>query len=170
MQTFTIAPLHAATSRKIPLWIPLPREPSTQTYYSNHLPREIHYYSHSIWPFYPTTTYPWPAYSTRGICYQSDTLTQSAMLKAPDKFDFTAAQMSEINGLIDSGIFSIHPISDLPPKARLLNKIWSYRRKRSPTGAFLKHKSRLCTDGTQQGYGTDYWQTFAPMISWSTFA
>jgi len=97
-----------------------------------------HYYSHSIWPFYPTTTYPWPAYSTRGICYQSDTLTQSAMLKAPDKFDFTAAQMSEINGLIDSGIFSIHPISDLPPKARLLNKIWSYRRKRSPTGAFLK--------------------------------
>ena len=79
-----------------------------------------------------------------------DTLTQSAMLRSPDKAHFIAAQNSEIQGLVDSGVFSIHPIAQLPPRARLLNAIWSYKRKRLPTGAFHKYKSRLCSDGSQQ--------------------
>jgi hypothetical protein len=97
-----------------------------------------------------------------------DTLTQSAMLKAPDRTDFVQAQVTEIKTLHKAGVFSYHPIHTLPPKARLLNAIWSYRRKRTPSGAFRKHKARICTDGSQQQYGVDYWNTYAPVVSWSS--
>jgi hypothetical protein len=66
--------------------------------------------------------------------HTQDPLTQSAMLKAPDKSDFVQAQWPEIAGLEQKGVFSYHPISSLPPHARLLNAIWSYKRKRTPTG------------------------------------
>jgi len=97
-----------------------------------------------------------------------DTLTQSAMLKALDQSNFVKAQVSEIHGLHASGVFSYHHIDRLPPRAKLLNAIWSYRRKRSPAGILLKHKARICTDGSQQQYGVDYWETYAPVVSWST--
>jgi hypothetical protein len=56
----------------------------------------------------------------------------------------------------------------LPPTARLLNSIWSYRRKRSPIGDILKYKARLCVDGSQQEQGRDYWDTYATLTSWPT--
>jgi hypothetical protein len=31
-----------------------------------------------------------------------------------------------------------------------------------------KYKVRLCTDGSQQQYGVDYWETYALIVSWST--
>jgi hypothetical protein len=97
-----------------------------------------------------------------------DTLTQSAMLKASDHADFVKAQVPEIQGLHLSGVISYHPMDTLPARARLLNAIWSYRRKRSPAGVLLKHKARICTDGSQQHHGVDYWETYAPVVSWST--
>jgi len=97
-----------------------------------------------------------------------DTLTQSAMLKAPDSAKFIKAQVPEIQNLHQSGVFSYHPIHTLPPRVKLLNAIWSYRRKRTPSGVFRKYKARICTDGSQQQYGVDYWETYAPVVSWST--
>jgi len=107
--------------------------------------------------------YAYPVAPTLG-----DTLTQSAMLKAADQGAFVTAQVKEITGLHSSGAFSYYKMSDLPPKAKLLNAVWSYRRKRSPAGVLLQHKARICTDGSQQEYGVDYWETYAPVVSWST--
>ena len=59
-------------------------------------------------------------------------------------------------------------MSQLPSHARLLNAIWSYCRKHCPNGVLLKHKSRICVDGSQQKYGVDYWETYAPVVHWST--
>jgi hypothetical protein len=60
------------------------------------------------------------------------------MLRAPDRESFIQAQEPEIPGLERQGVFTYHPIAELPPRVRLLNAIWSYKRKRSPTGALLK--------------------------------
>jgi hypothetical protein len=78
------------------------------------------------------------------------------MLKAPDQHEFVKAQVPEIEGLHAYGVFSYHSIADLPPRAKLLNAIWSYRRKRTPAGVLQKYKARICTDGSQQQYGVDY--------------
>jgi len=74
---------------------------------------------------------------------KEDTLTQSQMLNAPDAEAFIKAQPTKISGLEDFGVFQYEPIAKLPTSARLLNAIWSYRRKRKPTGEFLKN-SYLC--------------------------
>jgi hypothetical protein len=80
-----------------------------------------------------------------------DTLTQSAMLCADDSVDFIQAQTLEISTLHQAGVFSYHPISSIPPRVKLLNAIWSYRRKRSPSaGEFRKYKARICTNGSKQ--------------------
>jgi hypothetical protein len=65
-------------------------------------------------------------------------------------------------------VFEYKHINTLPPKARLLSSIWSYRRKRRPNGTLLKYKARICVDGSQQQLGRDYWESHAPVVSWST--
>jgi hypothetical protein len=98
----------------------------------------------------------------------NDPLTQSGMLKAADRDQFITAQVPEIRGLEQQGVFTYHKIANLPPHARLLNAIWSYKRKRLPTGVLSKYTSRLCTDGSQQRPGIDYTNTYAPVVAWST--
>jgi hypothetical protein len=88
------------------------------------------------------------------------------MLKAEDSPQFIASQPKEIKGLLDMGVFNILPMSTKPQQARLLSSIWSYRRKPSPIGKILKHKARICVDGSQQQYGRDFWEVYAPVVSW----
>jgi hypothetical protein len=59
-----------------------------------------------------------------------------------------------------------HHISSLPPRAKLLSSIWSYRHKPLPNGILLKYKSRLCVNGKEQAFGRDYWETYAPVAAW----
>ena len=56
-------------------------------------------------------------------------LTQSQMFKAADHKDFIESQVSEIDSLIEAGVFKYMQMNELPPDACLLNTIWSYRRK-----------------------------------------
>lgn len=53
-------------------------------------------------------------------------------------------------------------------KERWISAIWSYCHKRRPTGELLKYKAQLCVDGSQQMYGRDFWETYAPVVTWST--
>jgi len=99
---------------------------------------------------------------------KDDTPTQSQMLRADDNAEFIASQPAEINGLLKMGVFKTKHISEKPPQARLLSSIWSYRRKRSPVSIITKCKSRICVDGSQQEYGRDYCEVYAPIVSWST--
>jgi hypothetical protein len=65
-------------------------------------------------------------------------------------------------------VFDVKPMSQKPNGARLLSSIWTYRRKRSPTGEILKHEARFCVDGSQQQHGRDYWEVYTPVVSWQT--
>jgi hypothetical protein len=99
---------------------------------------------------------------------KEDTLTQSQMLRTTNVDSFLKAQIPEIRGLENMSVFDYKPISSLLSTAKLLSSIWSYRGKRRPNGELLKYKARLCVDGSQQLLGRDYWETYAPVVSWST--
>jgi hypothetical protein len=99
---------------------------------------------------------------------KTDILTQGQMFNAPDAVKFIECQKTELEALTDLDIMDILPIETLPLKAKLLSSIWSYRRKRLPNGVFSKYKSRLCVNGKEQAYGRDYWDTYAPVVAWST--
>ena len=57
---------------------------------------------------------------------------------------------------------------DLPPGAKIVMAIWSFKRKRYPDESLNKHKSRLCSHGGQQTWGQDYWDTYAPVVTWGS--
>ena len=46
--------------------------------------------------------------------------------------------------------------------------VWSFKRNRHPDGSYDKHKVRLCCHGGQQQHGVNYWDTYAPVVSWSS--
>ena len=101
-----------------------------------------------------------------------DILTRSSMLKTEDREEFLKVEEKELKGLEDFGVFEYFPISSIPDHRRrkLLNAIWSYRRKRRPDGTLLKYKSRMCADGSQQQDGIDFSldDLYSPVVQWST--
>jgi hypothetical protein len=47
--------------------------------------------------------------------------------------------------------------------------IWSFKRKRFLDGTLNKHKAQLCAHGGgQQTLGQDYWDTYAPVVTWAS--
>jgi hypothetical protein len=95
-------------------------------------------------------------------------LTQSQMLEMDEALSFITCQKDEIAGLQKFDVMDIHPIADLPPKAKLTSSIWSYRPKRLPNRVLLKYKSHLCVNGKEQEFGRDFWETYTPVASWAT--
>ena len=95
-------------------------------------------------------------------------LTQLQMFKAADHKDFIKSQVSEIDGLIEARVFEYLQMNELPPDAHLLNAIWSYCCKCQPDHSLLKHKSHICIDGSKQQHGINYWDTYSPVVHWST--
>ena len=92
------------------------------------------------------------------------------MLKAEDKDQFLAAQPTEITGLHDANVFHYIKVADIPfsRRKKILNSIWSYRWKHQPNGSLLKHKCRIYADGSQQIYVIDFWDTYSPVVQWSS--
>lgn len=50
----------------------------------------------------------------------------------------------------------------------MLDGTWAFKLKRLPDGTPLKFKVRFCCRGDQQTEGVDYFETFAPVVQWST--
>ena len=53
-------------------------------------------------------------------------------------------------------------------KRQQLMFIWIFKRKRHPDGSLNKHKARLCCHGGKQELGVNYWDTYAPVVSWTS--
>jgi hypothetical protein len=50
----------------------------------------------------------------------------------------------------------------------VLPSTWAFRCKRFPDGTVRKLKARFCVRGDKQKEGVDYFDTFAPVVSWQT--
>mmetsp|Transcript_19449 Transcript_19449/g.18681 ORF Transcript_19449/g.18681 Transcript_19449/m.18681 type:complete len:145 (-) Transcript_19449:20-454(-) len=53
-------------------------------------------------------------------------------------------------------------------KRKVLDGTWAFKMKRLSDGSPLKFKARFCSRGDQQTGGVDYFETFAPVVQWST--
>jgi hypothetical protein len=50
----------------------------------------------------------------------------------------------------------------------VLPSTWAFKCKRFPDGLIKKLKARFCVRGDKQLEGVDFFETFAPVVSWST--
>jgi hypothetical protein len=97
-------------------------------------------------------------------------LTHAQMKQQVDANKIIDAQRPEIEGLMDINTFEFIPKINLPPKTRYLDLIWTYRRKRRPSGSIKKYKARLCVNGSRKIQGIDYTESFSPVVQWSTIS
>ena len=53
-------------------------------------------------------------------------------------------------------------------KPNIIPSTWAFKIKRYPDGRLRKFKGRFCVRGDQQQEGIDYFESYAPVASWST--
>jgi hypothetical protein len=115
----------------------------------------------SIHPFATTMSF----LSTKG---DPDTMTLQEALAQPDREEFIKAMEKELLDHFERRHWDIIPISEVPRGHKPLVMVWSMKRKRDPAGNIIKHKARLCAHGGMQTYGVNYWETYSPVVAWST--
>eukprot|EP00957_Ditylum_brightwellii_P160420 12212648-Ditylum_brightwellii.AAC.1 len=89
-------------------------------------------------------------------------------MKSDDKEKLMAAMEEEIQCMIKTNVFKVVPFSVVPTNQRVLQVVWSHRRKQKLTGKIYHHRSCICADGSRQQYGIDYNGTYSPVVQWST--
>ena len=87
--------------------------------------------------------------------------------------EYGEAIVKEIKQLIKQSTWKVMLRNEVPPtsdgkKRTVLPSTWAFRLKRLPDGTPLKFKARFCVRGDRQVTGVDCFETYAPVIQWST--
>ena len=80
---------------------------------------------------------------------------------------------TEINQLLKQKIWEHIPWSAIPngpdgKPRRVLKGTWVFKLKRLTDGSPLKYKAGYCVRGNMQKEGVNYFETYAPVVQWST--
>ena len=87
-------------------------------------------------------------------------------MNGPDSAGYWEACKKELNTLADKK--HAWDVVERQPWMNILPLTWAFRCKRYPDGSVRKLKARFCTRGDKQVEGIDYFDTFAPVINWTT--
>jgi hypothetical protein len=88
-------------------------------------------------------------------------------LQQPDAKQFADAVVKEVNGHVDNNHWRLIKQDDVPEDAQVVPSVWSMRRKRNlTTNEITKHKARLNLHGGKQFFGMNYFETYAPVVTW----
>ncbi len=90
------------------------------------------------------------------------------MLREEDNQQFFKAMAVELDDHEVQNHWTLMECNNMPPGAKTIMAIWSFKRKCFLDGSLNKHKARLCAHGGQQTWGLDYWETYAPVVTWAS--
>lgn len=79
--------------------------------------------------------------------------------------DYIQAMKLEVNTLVQQRTWTSIPRTT---SMNVLKGTWVFKLKRLPDGTPLKFKARFCARGDLQQEGVDYFETYAPVVQWST--
>jgi hypothetical protein len=96
----------------------------------------------------------------------ADHPTWEQAMNGPDKAGYWEACELELKTLTEKQ--DAWDVIDRKPWMNVLPTTWAFRCKRFPDGSIRKLKSRFCVRGDKQIEGVDYFDTFAPVVSWTT--
>ena len=90
-------------------------------------------------------------------------------LREPDREQFIVAMQKEIADHEQRSHWVVVLRSSLPEGTPVLPAVWSMKRKRRlATREIYKWKARLTIHGGKQTHGINYWETYSPVVHWST--
>jgi hypothetical protein len=81
---------------------------------------------------------------------------------------FVKAMVNEVDDHKKRDHWTCMRHSDMPANTKTIMSIWSFKCKRFPDGTLKKHKACLCAHGSMQTWGTNYWETYAPVVNWAS--
>jgi len=96
-----------------------------------------------------------------------DTPNFHEAMNGPDSEGFYKAMETELEQLESMNAWEVVPRSEAEGM-NVLDSTWAFKRKRYPDGGVRKLKARLCVRGDQQIEGVDFFETYAPVVAWST--
>jgi hypothetical protein len=91
----------------------------------------------------------------RAEASKEDNPSLKQAMSEPFKEEFWKAAVKEIETLEEMG-------------ANVIDSISAFKIKRYPDGVVKKFKARFCARGDQQLEGVDFFETYAPVIQWTT--
>jgi histone deacetylase 1/2 len=98
-----------------------------------------------------------------------DTMYLHEAMRQPDRLQFIEAMKKEVEDHSNNGNWQIVHRSNIPKHFQILPAVWSMKRKRRiATREVYKWKARLTVHGGKQTKGVNYWDTYAPLVQWST--
>jgi hypothetical protein len=100
--------------------------------------------------------------------HDPDTPNYHEAMCGPDSEGYQEAMAKEIKALERHGTWTLVPKSSIPKGRRALPSTWAFKKKRFPDGMMRKLKARFCVRGDQQVEGVDYFESYAPVVSWTT--
>jgi hypothetical protein len=96
-----------------------------------------------------------------------DIMYYDQALQNPDAKQFATAVVKEVNGHVNNKHWTLVKQKDVPKEAQVVPSVWAMRRKRDiTTNEVIKHKARLNLHGRKQVYGMNYFETYAPVVTW----
>ena len=95
-----------------------------------------------------------------------DNPTWDQAMNGPDRQGYWEACQKEIKTLVEEK--DAWDVVDKQDWMNVLPSTWAFKCKRYPSGAIRKLKARFCARGDRQLEGVDFFDTFAPVVNWTT--
>ena len=86
-------------------------------------------------------------------------------MNGPFADEFHKAAVKELETLESMDAWDI---VDETPDMNVIDSTWAFKIKRFPDGLIKKFKARFCARGDQQIEGVDFFETYAPVVQWTT--
>ena len=95
--------------------------------------------------------------------------TFAQAMSGPDFQEWEAAMRTELETLIGMNTWTIVPRAEALAKGkRIIKSTWAFRQKRTPDGVPTKKKARLCVRGDTMQKDVDYFESYSPVVQWSS--
>ena len=87
-------------------------------------------------------------------------------MNGPFKEEYWKAALKEIETLESMDVWEVVDRDDTT--MNVIDSIWAFKLKQFPDGMVKKFKARFCARGDQQLEGIDFFETYAPVVQWTT--
>ena len=105
------------------------------------------------------------AYAAKLRGGDADNPTFQQAMNGPEADEYIKAMKLEIDTLVAQRTW------DPVPREKNMNVLkgtWAFKLKRLPDGTAYRYKARFCARGDLQKEGVDFFETYAPVVQWST--